>query len=88
LRSELAAEKTRYEELDEEFRELDEQWSDCKKEIRQLEAELTDLKQKSVTASKNLPEAADLLNQLKTRRKKSSASFADVELILEMIEES
>jgi hypothetical protein len=29
-----------------------------------------------------------LLNQLKTRRKKSTATLADIEAILEMIEES
>jgi chromosome segregation ATPase len=54
----------------------------------EIEAELAELKQKSVTASVDLPEAADLLNQLKTRRKKSTASLADIEAILEMIEES
>ncbi|MDF0553188.1 hypothetical protein [Kamptonema sp. UHCC 0994] len=32
-----------------------------------------------------LPEAADLLNQLKARRKRSTATLADVEVILEMI---
>jgi chromosome segregation ATPase len=57
-------------------------------EIGELQSELAELKQKSATASKDLPEAAELLNELKTRRKKSSASLADVELILEMIEES
>ncbi len=56
-------------------------------EIGKLQSELADLKQKSVAASE-LPEAADLYNQLKAKRKKSSASLADVELILEMIEES
>jgi len=54
-------------------------------EIGDLQAELSDLKQKSVAASE-LPEAADLLNQLKARRKKSRAELADVEAILEMIE--
>jgi chromosome segregation ATPase len=54
-------------------------------EIGNLQAELSELKQKSVTATE-LPEAADLLNQLKTRRKKSTASLADIEVILEMIE--
>jgi hypothetical protein len=44
----------------------------------QVEAELSELKQNSATASRNLPEAADLLNQLKAKRKKSSASLADV----------
>jgi hypothetical protein len=33
-----------------------------------------------------LPEAADLLNQLKARRKKSTATLVDIEAILEMIE--
>jgi chromosome segregation ATPase len=52
-----------------------------------IETKLFDLKQKSATASE-LPEAADLLNQLKTRRKKSTASLTDIEVILEMIEKS
>jgi chromosome segregation ATPase len=56
-------------------------------EIGNLQAELSELKQKSATAS-DLPEAADLLNQLKSRRKKSTATLADIEAILEMIEES
>jgi chromosome segregation ATPase len=56
-------------------------------EIGELQAQIADLKQKSAAATE-LPEAADLYNQLKTKRKKSSASLADVELILEMIEES
>jgi chromosome segregation ATPase len=86
LRSELAEEQTRYEELDEEFRELDDQWSDCKKEVRLLEAELSDLKQKLAAASKDLPEAADLLNQLKSKRKKSKTDLADLEAILEILE--
>ncbi len=33
-----------------------------------------------------LPEAADLLNRLKAKRKKSTATLADIETILEMIE--
>jgi len=53
----------------------------------EIEAELADLKQKPATASE-LPEAADLLNQLKTKRKKSTTSLADIEAILGMIEES
>jgi chromosome segregation ATPase len=51
-----------------------------------LEGELSDLKQKSVAASKDLPEAADLLNQLKSKRKKSKADLADLEAILEILE--
>jgi chromosome segregation ATPase len=52
----------------------------------EVEAELADLKQKSATASKDLPEAADLLNQLKAKRKKSTTTLADVEKILEILE--
>ncbi len=33
-----------------------------------------------------LPEAADLLNRLKAKRKKSAATLADIEAILKMIE--
>ncbi len=53
----------------------------------EIETKLSNLKQKSATASE-LPEAADLLNQLKTRPKKFTASLADIEAILEMIKES
>ena len=51
----------------------------------EIESELADLKQNSAAASE-LPEAADLLNRLKVKRKKSSATLADVEALLEMIE--
>ena len=53
----------------------------------EIETKLSNLKQKSATASE-LPEAVDLLNQLNTRRKKFTASLADIEAILEMIKES
>jgi chromosome segregation ATPase len=53
----------------------------------EIEVELADLKQKSAAASE-LPEAADLLNKLKAKRKKSTVSLADIEAILEIIEES
>jgi chromosome segregation ATPase len=54
-------------------------------EIGELQAELSDLKQKSAAASE-LPEAAEILNQLKARRKKSKADLADLEVILEILE--
>jgi len=50
-----------------------------------IETKFSDLKQKSATASE-LPEVADLYNQLKGKRKKSSASLADIEKILEILE--
>jgi hypothetical protein len=41
--------------------------------------------QESVPAVAEFPEAADVLNQLKARRKKSRADLADVEAILELL---
>jgi NTP pyrophosphatase (non-canonical NTP hydrolase) len=41
---------------------------------------------KSAPVEKDLPEAADLLNKLKAKRKKATASLADVETILEILE--
>ena len=73
--------------LREEVRELRSQLEQERADREEIEAELANLKQKSATASE-LPEAADLLNQLKAKRKKSSATLADIEAILEMIEES
>jgi chromosome segregation ATPase len=55
-------------------------------EIGELQTQLSDLKQKSATASRDLPEAADLLNQLKAKRKKSKTDLADLEVILEILE--
>ena len=80
LRSQLEQERASREEIEAELADRGEQ-------IRQLLSELAELKQKPA-AARELPEAADLLNQLKTRRKKSSATLADVEKILEIIEES
>jgi len=95
LRSQLEAEKRSWDELREELDDSEETCTELRGELADQEeklaavlAEVSELKQKSAAASKDLPEAADLLNQLRTRRKKFSASLADVELILEMIEES
>jgi DNA repair exonuclease SbcCD ATPase subunit len=52
----------------------------------EIETELSELKQKSPAAREDLPEAADLLNQLKAKRKKSKADLADLEVILEILE--
>ena len=66
--------------------EVEAQLADRGEQIRQLLSELAGQKQKSATASKKLPEAADLLNQLKAKRKKSKADLADLEVILEILE--
>ena len=68
-----------------EIGELREQLETERADREEIEAQLSDLKQKSATASE-LPEAADLLNQLKARRKKSKTDLADLEAILEILE--
>jgi chromosome segregation ATPase len=78
LRSQLETDKIRWDELREE---LDDREETC----AELRSELADLKQKSA-AARELPAADNLLNQLKSKRKKSTASLADVEKILEIIE--
>jgi chromosome segregation ATPase len=78
LRSQLEQERADREEVEAQLTDREEQ-------IRQLLSELADLKQKSATA-RELPEAADLLNQLKAKRKKSKTDLADLEAILEILE--
>jgi chromosome segregation ATPase len=58
----------------------------AEKQARLDELESGAEQQNSTTASKDLPEAADLLNQLKSKRKKSKADLADLETILEILE--
>jgi hypothetical protein len=53
----------------------------------QVETQLSELQQNPAPAI-DLPSPADLLNQLKAERRKSTATLADVEAILEMIEKS
>ncbi len=56
--------------------------------LSDLRVELNDtLKNAPVVLEFKPPEAADLLNRLKAKHKKSTASLADIEAILEMIEE-
>jgi hypothetical protein len=56
--------------------------------LSDLRVELNDtLKNAPVVLEFQPPEAASLLNRLKAKRKKSTASLADIEAILEMIEE-
>lgn len=78
--------------------EVREELDHSKAKCAQLSLEVSDLKEKleaalaenkkSALARKDFPYAANLLNQLKTKRQQSSASLADVELILKMIEKS
>jgi chromosome segregation ATPase len=80
------------------YDELEDRYETLKRKHEESEAELSDLKQKSATASQDLPDAGDLLNRLMAKYekmkaegkkpKKPTASLADIEGILEMIEES
>jgi hypothetical protein len=58
----------------------------------EIEAKLSEVKQNSAPAAtlseKLTPDAATILSQLRARRKKSPVSLADIEAILEIIEES
>lgn len=78
--------------------EVREELNNSEAKCAQLSLEVSDLKEKleatlaenkkSALARKDFPDAANLLNQLKTKSKQSSASLADVEVILEMIKKS
>jgi hypothetical protein len=78
--------------------EVREELDNSEAKCAQLSLEVSDLKEKleaalaenkkSALVRKDFPDAANLLNQLKTKCKQSSASLTDVELILKMIEKS
>ena len=59
---------------------------------KQIEVELSQLKQNFAPAAtlleKSTPDVATILSQLRVKRKKSPVSLADIEAILEIIEES
>jgi hypothetical protein len=61
-------------------------------EVQNLQEELRreradrEQNKKSAPARKDFPDAAGLLNQLKTRRRKSNATLADIEMLLELLE--
>ncbi len=56
-----------------------------KEELANVTSDRTEIKN-SAPAVAEFPEAADLLNQLKTQRKKSRADLVDIEVILEILE--
>jgi chromosome segregation ATPase len=71
--------------LEEQLQKVRSQLETERADREEVETQLADLRQKSVTASQEFPEPADLLNQLKARRKKSRADLADVETFLEIL---
>jgi septal ring factor EnvC (AmiA/AmiB activator) len=67
---------------------LEQELKEARRDRETIEAQLSDEKQKNAAARKNFgdfPEPADLLNQLKARRKKSRADLADIEVALELL---
>jgi len=78
LRSQLEQERADREKLQKELDELNERHL-----ARVFVAEA--LQNEKSAAARELPEAADLLNQLKAKRKKSTATLGDVEKILEIL---
>ena len=78
-------------EWDKELNQLHERNGDLGLEVQMLEQELKEVgrdreeSKKSAPAIADFPEPADLLNQLKARRKKSRADLADIEVILELL---
>ncbi|MEG4070706.1 hypothetical protein QUA42_25770 [Microcoleus sp. Pol11C2] len=59
--------------------------SECKR-LQNLVSDMRIELYQTRRAEIELPEAADLLNRLKAKRKKSAVTLADIETILEMIE--
>jgi regulator of replication initiation timing len=88
----LEVAKKQLTEWDKELNHLHERNGDLGLEVQNLKEELgkeradREKNKKSAPARKDFPDAADLLNQLKTRRRKSSATLADVETLLELLE--
>jgi predicted RNase H-like nuclease (RuvC/YqgF family) len=56
-----------------------------KAEVERLQNELSNLQAATSPLENEPPEAADLLNKLKAKRKKATASLADIEVILEIL---
>jgi chromosome segregation ATPase len=78
--------------LREEVQELRSQLETERAEREEIEVELSELKENSAPAAtlseKLTPDATTILSQLRTRRKKSTATLGDVEKILEILEAS
>ena len=92
LRQELAAANKQLAEWDKELDQLHARNGDLGLQVQMLQSELVAIRtdrpeiQESVPAVADFPEPSDLLNQLRTRRKKSRADLADMEVVLEILE--
>jgi predicted nucleic acid-binding Zn-ribbon protein len=86
--SELEGEK---DDLEQVLVETKQQYSNLlpnlNQELASVREQLETCKQQQLATEFELPEASDLLNRLKAKRKKAAASLADMEAILEILEE-
>ena len=69
-----------------EVESLNQELVSVRSQLETVRAENEKLKSSQPLAQVELPEAADLLNRLKTKRKKSKTDLADLEAILEILE--
>ncbi|MEG3960051.1 hypothetical protein QT982_32230, partial [Microcoleus sp. herbarium2] len=80
------------ESLKQEVQELRSQLETERASREEIETELSEKEQNSVPVAriseKLTPDAATILSQLRAKRKKSPVSLADIEAILEIMEES
>ncbi|MFB8798135.1 MAG: hypothetical protein U7126_28785 [Microcoleus sp.] len=94
LRSQLDVQKADWSELLADFENSEAVRTDLVLQVQMLQSELGAIRtdrpeiQKSVLAVADFPEPSDLLNQLRTRRKKSRADLADIEVILELLNQA
>ena len=81
-------------EWDKELNQLHERNGDLGLKVQMLEQELKEARRdqeenkNSVPTVVEFPESADLLNQLKARRKKSRADLTDMEVTLELLSQA
>jgi chromosome segregation ATPase len=79
-------------EWDAELNQLHERNGDLVLKVQMLEQELKEARRdrdeikNSAPTVADFPEPADLLNKLKARRKKSRADLADIEVVLDILE--
>ena len=91
-RQELKAANKQFAEWDAKVNQLHDRNGDFALKVQMLERELKQVRRwgdeilKSVPTVAQFPQPADLLNQLKARRKKSGANLADIEAVLEILE--
>jgi hypothetical protein len=70
-----------------EVETLNQELASVRERLEAVQAENEKLKASQPVAEFELPEAADLYKQLKAKRNKATASLADIEAILEILEE-